>query len=471
MPTQAVATPQKTVESAKYVKAVPTVSRILPKGEIVELVHRPEQADTSLIVWDGGEWRREKEIKLSDTEKLIPYSAHNNLIQNGVILLPSEPEEYGSEASLLADIQDYIHRYIDVSPLYEKIASYYVLLSWIYDGFNELPYLRLRGEPGSGKTRFLQTVGSICYKPIFASGASSVSPMFRILDAVRGTLIIDESDFSMSDEKSEIIKIFNNGNVKGFPVLRSEISINTKEFNPKAYHVFGPKLIANRGFFEDRALESRCLTEEMGQRKMREDIPINLPDAYKVQALHLRNKLLLFRFRNYGLRGLQGEVVDRTIEPRLNQIFTPLISIINDPIAKQEIKELAKVYHEQMISERGMDIEAQLLEIIRDLIAANSRCSVKDITGLFIRLHGQESERRITPKYIGGIIRGRLGLRTRKSQGIYVIQIEEQPKLTRLYERFGIEHPGHSQLEVPKPGTSTPSTLPLSRDSHPPQDA
>ena len=108
-----------------------------------------------------------------------------------------------------------------------------------------------------------------------------------------GTLIIDEGDFRLSDEKAEIIKILNNGNAKGFPVLRSEAT-KTREFNPRAYRVYGPKLIATRGYFEDRALESRCLTEEMGQAKLRDDIPINLPPCHKDEGLHLRNKLLFF---------------------------------------------------------------------------------------------------------------------------------------------------------------------------------
>jgi hypothetical protein len=140
------------------------------------------------------------------------------------------------------------------APLFEKIASYYVLFSWVYHSFNELPYLRLRGDPGSGKTRLLLTVGSLCYKPIFASGASTFSRLCRILDAFRGTLIIDEGDFRLSDERAEIVKILNNGNAKGFPVLRSEVS-GKGEFNPRAYAVIGPKLVATRGFFEDRALE------------------------------------------------------------------------------------------------------------------------------------------------------------------------------------------------------------------------
>jgi hypothetical protein len=117
------------------------------------------------------------------------------------------------------------------------------------------------------------TAGSLCYKPIFASGTSTVSLLFRILDAVRGTLIVDEGDFRFSDEKAEIVKILNNGDGRGFPVLRSE-SISGREFSPRAYTVFGPKLVATGGYFQDRALESRCLTEETGGRKPPDDIPL-----------------------------------------------------------------------------------------------------------------------------------------------------------------------------------------------------
>jgi tRNA A37 threonylcarbamoyladenosine biosynthesis protein TsaE len=73
--------------------------------------------------------------------------------------------------------------------VFENVATHYVLLTWLYDAFNELPYLRLRGDYGSGKTRALLTIGSLCYKAFFASGASTVSPTFHTLDAFRGTLM------------------------------------------------------------------------------------------------------------------------------------------------------------------------------------------------------------------------------------------------------------------------------------------
>ena len=40
---------------------------------------------------------------------------------------------------------------------------------------------------------------------------------------MRGTLIVDEGDFRFSDEKAELVKILNNGNGRGFPVLRQRV--------------------------------------------------------------------------------------------------------------------------------------------------------------------------------------------------------------------------------------------------------
>jgi hypothetical protein len=448
---------QETTENTqenKTERAKPIVSAVLGDGSIVETLYRREEHRTLFCISDAETVRYETSL-LVNGERLVPYSPRNNLLTSEVVLFPSEPEEYGSEAALLAEIRAFAHRYVDLSPLFEKVASYYVLLSWIYDAFNELPYLRLRGDPGSGKTRFLLTVGALCYKPIFASGASTVSPLFRILDVTRGTLIIDEGDFRLSDERAEIVKILNNGNAKGFPVLRSEVS-SKKEFTPTAYHVFGPKLVATRGFFEDRALESRCLTEEMGEFRLREDVPINLPAVYKEEALHLRNKLLLFRFRNLHKRAPQESLVDRMIEPRLNQIFVPLLSIIEDEDARRDLREFARRYNRELIADRGMDAEAHVLEVVRDLLGADRKPSVKEITSLFADRHQEDYKMPITPKWIGGLIRRRLKLKTQKSDGVYVIPPEELTKLTRLYEKYGV-----SPLEPAAEDSDAASSAPV----------
>jgi len=435
----------KIAQDVKQRKPIPTVSAALPDGGLLEMVYDPATNQTAFALWRGSQWSLEPGFSATPLKRLVPYSPENNLIKNEVVLFPSQPQEYESEEQLITDVQAFIHRYVDVSPLFEKIASYYVLFSWVYESFNELPYLRVRADYGSGKTRFLLTVGSLCYKPIFASGASSVSPLFRIIDAFRGTLIIDEGDFRLSDERAEIVKILNNGNAKGFPVLRSEVTPQ-REFNPTAYTVFGPKLVATRGFFQDRALESRCITEQMGLGGLREEIPINLPASFKQEALELRNKLLLFRFRNAGKVTSHAELVDRSIEPRLNQVFVPLLSIIQDRKAQDDLRDLMKRLNRELIAERGYDMEAQVLEVIRDILdSADPQLSVKAITSWFSDRHGEEYERKITAKWIGNIIRKRLNLKTHKSHGLFIISDSEKEKLRRLYERYGIDPEGREK--------------------------
>src|SRR3989475_2579414 len=430
--------PTETIEKTKKQTARPTVSTVLPDGSLAEMVCQENR--TLFCVSKDGAFRYEPNL-LVNGQRLVPYSQRNNLLTNEVVLFPSEPLEYDSEEKLVEDIRAFIHRYVDISPLFEQIASYYVLFTWVYDAFNELPYLRLRGDTGSGKTRFLLTVGSLCYKPIFASGASTVSPLFRILDSMRGTLIVDEGDFRFSDEKAELVKILNNGNGRGFPVLRSE-SVSGREFSPRAYTVFGPKLIATRGYFQDRALESRCLTEETGGRKLRDDIPINLTADYKREALELRNKLLMFRFRSFGKRQIDPALVDRSIEPRLAQIFVPLLSVIEDGAAREALRQVAREYHKQLVADRGMDVEAQVLEIIQELQLINdgSGISIKEIASRFIEQHGEDFERRVTPHWIGRIVRRKLGLKTEKRHGSYGIAATEGFKLARLYEKYRVSN-------------------------------
>jgi len=163
---------QKKGAAPKTPKPTLTVSAIVNRDVLIEMVYDPFDQRTEFAVFEKESWRTIDAITRTNGERLVPYSAANSLIKHNVVLFPSEPEEYGSTAELVADIRDYIHRYCDLSARFELLAAHYALFSWVHDRFAELPYLRLRGDFGTGKTRFLLTVGSICRTPIFASGAS-----------------------------------------------------------------------------------------------------------------------------------------------------------------------------------------------------------------------------------------------------------------------------------------------------------
>lgn len=421
-------------------RATPTVSEVLEDGSLVELTYQPERRQTNLALYSAGRWTLQKHIDSPVRGRLVPFSPANNLIKNDVVLLPSEPRIYGSEQDLLAEIRNFIHRYTDLSPTFEHVACHYILLSWLYDAFNDLPYLRLRGDFGTGKTRALLTIGSICYKPFFASGASTVSPIFHTLDAFRGTLIFDEADFRFSDERAEIVKILNNGNVRGLPVLRTMMN-RQREFNPQAFHVFGPKIVATRGRYEDRGLESRFITEETGARPLRSDIPFHLPDTFEDESRELRNKLLLYRFHRRHEVKLDPSLADPTLEPRLNQIMVPLLSVVSDPALRAEFRAIAFKTQASLVADRGLLAEAQVLEILIELMMSSNKpvVSLADITVGLTERYGSEYERPITNRWIGAILRTKLNLQTYKSHGVYVIPMTERQKIELLCARYGVQ--------------------------------
>jgi hypothetical protein len=405
---------------------------------MIELTFRPDDRRTDFAIYSAGRWTRQDHFDLDDGTRLVPFSPENNLIKNAAVLFPSEPRIYQNEAELFADVQSFIHRYVDFSPTFEKLVTYYVLLSWLYDAFNELPYLRFRGDFGTGKTRALLVVGSVCYKPFFASGASTVSPIFHTLDAFCGTLVLDEADFRFSDERAEIVKILNNGNVRGLPVLRTMIN-RQREFNPQAFQVFGPKIVATRGRYDDKGLESRFLTEEMGSRPLRPDIPINLPDQFRLEATELRNKLLLFRFHHRFQVKLDPALADWKLEPRFNQILLPLLSIVEDAGLRREIQSVAEETQADIVAGRGLLSEAQVLEVLAEAMRSTDRTvvPVSDIALSLIERYGHE--RPVTARWIGGILRRRLNLRTYKSHGVYVVPMTERPKVELLCLRYGVK--------------------------------
>jgi hypothetical protein len=75
------------------------------------------------------------------------------------------------------------------------------------------------------------------------------------------------------------------------------------------------------------------------------------------------------------------------------------------------------------------------------LMAEEPYLAVLDIAALFAERYGEDYERKVTTKWIGGILRKRLGLRPQKSNGTFVIPLEDLPKLARLREKYGVREP------------------------------
>jgi len=393
-----------------------------------------------------------------DGVRYRPISPTNRVLTEGVILFPSAIGEKRSLRELVRWVQRVIRKYVDVDVFYETLAAYYVLFSWLYDSFNTVPYLRMLGDAGTGKSRFIQVVGALCYRPTFITGAATTSPIFRILDRYRGTLILDEADYRNSDERTDIIKILNTGyqRVQGV-VLRS--GDKNSGFEPEVFVVYGPKVIATRKRFSDWALESRCLTYETGGPTTRTDIPIDLPlDFWTQETLQIRNALLRYRLEFWKPEiELDYSQMDISVEPRLNQVTVALQTLIDDEDLQADLRGFIQEYNRQLIVERGMTLTARVLEALVGLwkianeepvltmkMIAQAVNTLIDTENDGARDENEDDKKRdkqVTPHKVGHIIRKQLHLRTERDPRVgraYTVVWDEN-RIAALRRRFGLE--------------------------------
>jgi len=286
---------------------------------------------------------------------------------NGHIKLPTNIGEYFNETRLIQDIEAHIVKYLDVPEDYLRYAVLNVLKSWAYERFNSLNYLRVQGEPGTGKSRFLDVIGGLHYKPIATSGAATVAPVFRLINKWGCTLVMDEADLNRSDESNDMIKIINQGFEKDRPVIRCNPDNKSQvEF----FNVYCPKVLSTRRPFEDIATESRCMTQIM-TGSSRTNIVASLNDTFREEQQMLRNKLLLWRFRNYWkIDPNIGESLDWSgIELRLKQVnvaFAALIYEDKEYVAK--FMERIKTKQNDLINERSETVEGHIINACSRLL-------------------------------------------------------------------------------------------------------
>lgn len=389
------------------------------------------------------------ELNLTDGTVIKPLN--NSLVREGKLLLPSSADEYISEEKLIKDLEEFIYTYLDLPhPFYLKLVSHYVLMDWVYDKLTVVPYLRALGDYGSGKTRFAQVVGSICYKPLFLAGATSDAFIFRMIELFKGTLVINELERVNSDLQSQLVVILNNGYEKGLYIGRVE---GDRVREPKVFDVFCPKIITSRTKFKDLALESRILSIPM-KPTTRHDIPPLLDETFWEKAQRLRNQLLMYRFKNLNLPQFEDKSPKLAgLEPRLKQTLIPIFSVIQDEGVEQEFIKYAQEFQENIYSERSFEIEALIAEKLVDLIDLNDKVSIREVKE---KLDQELDEKeRITSKTIGSKIRG-FGFKTKKVQGKFEIILN--PTVTQyLKERYGLDKQSSDQ-SLPSPQSLPPDS-------------
>lgn len=455
----------------KLKKPKTIISAINGEEEIIEMIIN-DQGESQFAVYDieTGAIFYEDDYKGKQ-----PWNPNNNLITSQVLLFPSEAVEYGSNKELFLAIIDYLKNYIELPDNFYNIVAIYCMMTWVFEQFSEVAYLRVLGDPGTGKTRFIKTISHIAYKPMIASGSATPSVLFRIIDLVGGTFVFDEADFQGSDMWKEMIKILNSGHTFGCPVLRSEKVGKDGEYSPRSFKVFGPKVIASRNAFGDEALESRCLTHIMIPRRKLKKAPIALPNAFVKDSLAIRNKLLMYRFKNYKKIGEFKTDVLSSLDPRMQQTSLSVLAVaqsIKIPSLTEEILVFLEEYNEQIRNDRGNSTHVDVLLCVAKLML-DEKCigdknyhytvkyggiKISDVAAMFNdnfsdeygMTRGEDSEIKrgqFSPKKIGEVVRGQLKILTQRKHSGYRIPLSEKNKIKRILQRYGLDQSSIEQIK------------------------
>jgi len=116
----------------------------------------------------------------------------------------------------------------------------------------------------------------------------------------------------------------------------------------------------------------------------------------------------------------------------------PLASIIEEQFMLDELRKFADGYNKNIVSERGMLLEAQVLQAIVDLAAANhsnTNPSMKEIAQKYNS--GRTDKEHITSHKVGRVVGDRLKLEKFNKRGVFHL-VWDFPKVRRLCERYGV---------------------------------
>jgi len=177
-----------------------------------------------------------------------------------VRLLDIEPwPEPVAGADLLGELDAQVRDYISLDA-HERVAVVlWAVQTHAIEAAQFAPRLLLTSPvPDCGKSTLLDLLSCVCRRPDQTSGESP-STLFRSLDEMHPTLLLDESDLLIGGNR-DIIRVLNAGHKRRGAVVKKTEKVDGRYY-VRRFHIFAPVAVAWKGVLPPQmaALESRCI--------------------------------------------------------------------------------------------------------------------------------------------------------------------------------------------------------------------
>jgi putative DNA primase/helicase len=224
-------------------------------------------------------------------------------------------------AALLDEIEATVRKFIVCDNEAPVAGALWIASTWYSDVVEIAPILNLKSpEPRCGKTIFLNLIERLACRPL---SASSISPaaLYRSIEKVSPTLILDEADATLTDNE-ELRGVINSGHARQNAFVIRSVG---DDHEPKRFSTWGFKAIAGIGkrafTIEDRSI-SICL-----KRKMPHENIARLRHASKTTFETLARKLARWSQDNKTLVAVARPTMPEALNDRQQDCWEPLFAI------------------------------------------------------------------------------------------------------------------------------------------------
>jgi len=355
--------------------------------------------------------------------------------------LPGIPGAINEDPSLWRDTLEFIREYYD-NPRSDDI--YHVMtgiVAWSY--FCDVmkgstPYLCFLGPFRSGKTRALEVMAALCYKPMLVVDPSEAS-LFRLIEEFKPTLFIDEAQIL----EKNIRAIMASGYRYGVKVPRV-IDPESDGLNGiKWFNCFGLKVYACReeppNDILSRSIVIHC---EKNLRQVRRKI-----DSQR--ARELRTRWLAQRLRVFDKITITFEEF-QSDDGRLQELFSPLVVMAQhfggeDAVAA--IERYGRQTEREIQAMESTSDDALILEKIIEIISESPSDALEVVTNKQLVEKLNQEYPGFTPEYLGKRLSALGFERVRVRGGLRAYKIDYD-LLARLAKRYNINLSIETALKV-----------------------
>jgi Protein of unknown function (DUF3631) len=286
-------------------------------------------------------------------------------------------------AELLDDLCKAIGQHVVLPEGGAEAMALWAVHTHVFDCLNHSPRLAITSpEKGCGKTTALDVLRELVARPLATSNVTG-SAVFRTVEIVRPTLLIDEADTFLTENEA-LRGILNSGHCKGAAIIRTV----GDDHEPRQFSTWSPVAIAMIGNLPS-TLDDRSIAVRLWRRKPTERVQAFRSD----RAANLQN---LARKAARWAADYHAELV--TADPDMGQLINrvadnwrPLFAIADIAGGKWP-KHARTVAHGAEAKKEDQSVGTRLLSDIREIFTTrpeSDRISSTELASALCLMEGR----------------------------------------------------------------------------------